>query len=452
LCGQELENVMKYFVPVTVVATIMLALGPPRLLAEVRKAENTTRPNIILILADDLGYGNIGCYGQQQIQTPVLDQMAKEGIRFTHFYAGASLCLPSRCTLMTGLHTGHCRCRVNGGGGSHPPIQEQDTSLAQVLKKAGYRTGMTGKWALGDHYRGCVVEHQNSDGPGALYKHGWDYYFGEPNQTYNHRYYPPQLYRYDPHGWISAATVGRRLDLVSLHNAPDGKSGSQYSHDLLVENAMDFIEAARDEPFFLYVPFTIPHADFVVPELEPYVQDQTWPAPAKAFASMISRMDRDIGRIVTLLETLDIDKNTLVVFTSDNGGLSAHDQTFKNNGPLAGHKGTLTEGGLRVPCIAHWPGRIRPGREADEKLAFWDVMPTCAELAGIEPPTPIDGISFVPTLLESGQQRHHRYLFFSSGKNKNYYVVRGRDEIRSDEEIIAEANTEVVVPTFLSGK
>ena len=432
-------------------ALFVLAFTTPTLLAADSMAGS--KPNVILIVADDLGYGNLGCYGQQHIQTPVLDRMAKDGLRFTHFYAGASLCLPARCTLMTGLHTGHCRCRVNGGGGSHPPLHEEDTTLAKVLKAAGYRTGMTGKWALGDHFRGCVVEHQNTDGPGAVYKHGWDYYFGEPNQTYNHRYYPPQLYRYDPQGWIAGATEGRRLDVVRLKNAKNGRSGGPYSHDLFVENALAVIKAVRDKPFFLYVPFTIPHADFVVPELEPYVQDKPWPEGAKVFASMISRMDRDVGRILKSIESLGIDKNTLVVFTSDNGGLSAHDETFQNNGPLAGHKGSLTEGGLRVPCIARWPGRIRPGRESEEKLAFWDFMPTFSELAGVKPPTPIDGISFVPTLLESGEQMHHRYLFFaSSGKNKRFYVVRGRDESRSDEEIYAEAKTEVVVPTFRSGK
>lgn len=437
----------------TLVASVTLLVpGAPLLQAEAGTAENRTRPNIILILADDLGYGNLRCYGQQHIRTPVLDKMAKDGLRFTHFYAGASVCLPSRCTLMTGLHTGHCRCRINGGGGKHPPIHEEDTTLASVLKAAGYRTGMTGKWALGDHFRGCVVEHQHNDGSGALYKHGWDYYFGEPNQTYNHRYYPPQLYRFDPHGWIGDATEGRRLDVVPLKNATNGRSGSQYSHDLLVENALAFIRTVPDEPFFLYIPFTIPHADFVVPELEPYVLDQPWPEGAKVFASMISRMDRDIGRILKLLESLQIDENTLVVFTSDNGGLSAHDETFQNNGSLTGYKGTLTEGGLRVPCIARWPGRIRPGRESDEKLAFWDFLPTFAELASTEPPAPIDGISFVPTLLESGEQMHHRYLFFTSReKKKRYYVVHGPEESRSDEEIFAEANTEVVVPTVRSG-
>jgi arylsulfatase A len=210
-----------------------------------------------------------------------------------------------------------------------------------------------------------------------------------------------------------------------------------------------FLRAVKDEPFFLYVPFTIPHADFIVPELEPYVKDQPWPEGAKVFASMISRMDRDIGRILDLLAELKIDDNTLVVFTSDNGGLTAHDGIFRNNGDLEGYKGTLTEGGLRVPCIARWPGRIRPGRESDEPLAFWDFMPTFAELAGIAPPAPIDGISFVPTLIESGPQPQHRYLFFaSSDRNKRFYVVRGAGETRTDEEIFNEAHSSVVVPRF----
>ena len=202
------------------------------------------------------------------------------------------------------MANGALRAGVNGGGGSHPPIAEEDTTLATVMQAAGYHTGMTGKWALGDHYVGCVVERQNEDGPGALYKHGWDYYFGEPNQTYNHRYYPPQLYRYDPHGWFGQRTRGQRLDVVPLENDAKGKSGKQYSHDLLTENALAFIRAVQDKPFFLYVPYTIPHADFIVPELEPYAREQSWPNGAKVFASMISRMDRDVGRILALLKEL----------------------------------------------------------------------------------------------------------------------------------------------------
>lgn len=432
-----------------IVAAFALVAGRLPALAEAPEQGEKSRPNIILILSDDLGYGNLGCYGQRLIQTPELDKMAREGLRFTRFYAGASLCLPARCSLMSGLHTGHSRCRVNGGGGKHPPIFEEDTTLANVMRAAGYRTAMIGKWSLGDDYLGCVVKEQDRDGTGAIYKHGWDYYFGEPNQTYVHRYYPTQVYRYDPRGWLGARTAQSRLEVVPLDNDAKGKSGRQYSHDLLAERALDFIRSSRDTPFFLYLPFTIPHADFVVPELEPYTMDKPWPEGAKVFASMISRMDRDVGRILGLLRDLDIDENTLVIFTSDNGGLPSHDDVFHNNGGLEGFKGSLTEGGLRVPCIAWWPGKVSAGGQSDEALAFWDFMPTFAELAGIKPPSPTDGISFVPTLWNSGSQARHPYLFFAcSDKKKKCYVVRGPGETRTDEEIYAEAFTDVVVPRF----
>ena len=408
------------------------------------------KPNIILIVADDLGYRNLGCYGQKHIQTPALDQLAAAGLKFTRFYAGNSLCLPSRVCLMTGLHSGHSRVRVNGGGGKHPPIHEEDITIATVMKKAGYITGMTGKWSLGDDFVGCVKEHQNKDGSGAVYKHGWDYYFGEPNQTYNHEYYPEQLYRYDPNGWIGKKTEGKRLDPVPYPGNP--KKKTHYTHDETTKNALAFIDKAKAGPFFLYGPYTIPHAKFVVPELEAYTKDKTWSEQAKVFASMISRMDRDVGRIAAKLKECGIDTNTLLIFTSDNGGLKNFDKEFDNNGELEGFKGSFTEGGLRVPCIAYWPGRIKPGGTSEELLAFWDFMPTFAELAGIKPPQPIDGISFVPTLAGEGQQVSHKYLYFTMGSSKKKgarsYIVRGKGETRDDKAIEAEANTDVVVPRF----
>jgi arylsulfatase A-like enzyme len=425
-----------------------LAVAALALFATTAGAESAPKPNIILIMADDLGYANLGCYGQKHIRTPELDRMAAEGLKFTRFYAGSALCLPARCTLMTGLHTGHSRCRANGGGGKHDPIHAEDTTLATVMKAAGYRTGMVGKWSLGDHFVGCRVKSQNQDGSGAVYRHGWDYYFGEPNQTYNHEYYPEVLYRCDPNGWVGAKTEGMRLDPVPMEG--NKKSKKQYSHDLLTQNALAFLDAVKGERFFLYLPYTIPHAKFVVPELEPYAREAAWSSGARTFASMISRMDRDVGRILRKLEALGIDKETLVVFTSDNGGLKNFDDVFDNNGPLEGFKGSLTEGGLRVPCIARWPGRITPGRTSGEILAFWDFMPTFAELAGIEPPAPIDGISFVPTLLGTGRQASHPYLFFSLGKQR--YVVRGPEETRSDDAIRAEADTKVVVPAFRANR
>lgn len=406
------------------------------------------KPNIIFIMADDLGYGHLGCYGQEQIQTPVLDRMAREGMRFTRFYSGSSVCLPSRVCLMTGLHTGHSRVRVNGGGGKHPPIHEEDTTMATVLKTAGYKTAMTGKWSLGDDFVGCVKEHQNKDGSGAIYKHGWDYYFGEPNQTYNHEYYPEQLYRYDPNGWIGEETEGTRLDPVRYPGNLQKKT--HYSHDETINNTLAFIDNAKDSPFFLYVPLTVPHADFVVPELEGYTKDKPWDDEAKVFASMISRMDRDVGRILDKLKQHGIDRNTLMIFTSDNGGFKQFNDEFNNNGGLEGFKSRRpTEGGLRVPCIAHWPGRIKAGSESDEPFAFWDFMPTFAEIAGIKPPKPIDGVSIVPTLMGEGKQVPHKYLFFAYKSKDRHYIVRGKGEIRPDSEIVDEAwSDDVIVPEF----
>jgi len=419
------------------VAALAVASRPART-AAARKG----RPNLIFILADDLGYGELGCYGQEKIQTPALDRMAKDGLRFTRFHAGFPLCLPSRNTLMTGQHTGHCRCRKNGGGGNHPMLEAEDTTIATVLKAAGYRTAMIGKWSLGDHFIGCVVESKNTDGSGAIYRQGWDYYFGEPNQTYCHKYYPEQLYRYDRYGLVGRKTEGNRLDVVWLKG--NSKKHTHYTHDLLTEHALAFIDAAKDSPFFLYVPYTIPHGRHVVPELEPYAKAADWGNKEKVYASMISRMDRDVGRIIRRLKKHGIDRNTLVIFTSDNG--PAGPKLFNGSGPLPGRKGQFTLGGVRVPCVAYWPGTIQAGRTTDLLSAFWDVLPTFAELAGIEPPAPIDGISMVPTLRGRGEQAEHKYLFFGAGNER--LIVRGKAETRSDEEIANEAVRGVVVPKF----
>lgn len=408
-------------------------------------ATHGEKPNIVLIVADDLGYGDLGCYGQEFIQTPSLDKMAGEGLRFTRFYAGSALCLPARCTLMTGLHTGHGRCRDNGGGGNHPPIHEEDITLSRVMRAAGYKTAMIGKWALGDHFIGCKVESKNQDGPGAIYKHGWDYYFGEPNQTYNHRYYMDQMYQYDRYGLVGKKTDGQRLDVIAYPN--NRKERTEYSHDLLTEKALAFIDAAKAGPFFLYVPFTIPHADLDVPEVEPYAKEKDWSEGAKAYASMITRMDRDIARITERLKTHGIEKKTLVIFTSDHGSNAQFGQ-FRSNGEYAGRKGQLSEGGLRVPCIAWWPGKVKPGTMTDELSAFWDFMPTFSALAGIAPPQPIDGLSLAPTLTGEGEQQHHKYLYFSlRGKDM---IIRSESETSTDDEIRKKANTKVVVTKFAS--
>jgi len=408
------------------------------------------KPNVILVFVDDLGYGNLGCCGQEHIQTPVIDRMASQGLKFTRFYAGAPLCLPSRCALMTGQHMGHSRCRVNGGGGNHQPIAREDMTLSRMLKRAGYTTGMAGKWALGDEFLGNVVEEKNEDGSGALYHHGWDFYYGEPNQTYNHSYFPKNVYRYDPTGLVGEKTPQNRLAVVPYDN-PGGRRaiGNDYRHDRTAEQALKFIDAAKDGPFFLYLPFTTPHADFIVPELEPYTLKQEWPPAAKAFASMVTRTDRHVGTILERLRHHGIAENTLIIYTSDNGGLSQFDSIFENNGELEGFKGNLKEGGVRVPCIAYWPGTIEAGRTTDQIFAVWDLMPTLAELAGLPCPLPADGISFVPTLLGHSQQEKHDYLFFGRGSPKSSYIVRAPHEDRSDEAILEEAySKEVSVARF----
>jgi len=399
-------------------------------------------PNLVFIMADDLGYGDLGCYGQKLIRTPELDDMAAKGLKLTRFHAGFPVCLPSRCTLMTGLHTGHCRTRVNGGGGRHPMLETEDTTVATVLKAAGYTNAMVGKWSLGDHFIGCVKGHQNKDGSGAIYKHGWDYYFGEPNQTYCHRYYPNQFYRYDRTGLVDKKTDGMHLDVVPLPG--NSKKRTHYTHDLLTTKALEFIDAAKDKPFFLYLPYTIPHADYDVPEIEPYAKAADWSKREKAVASMITRMDRDIGRIIKRLAKHGIEKDTLVIFTSDNGPNKF--KLFNSSGGLKGGKGSFELGGLRVPGIAYWPGTILPGRTSDHLSAFWDIMPTFAELGGVKPPAPIDGISMVPTLLGKGEQKKHKYLYFGAGKNR--LIIRGENEKRSEAEILKEAVTPVVVPKF----
>jgi arylsulfatase A len=412
--------------------------------------EGTRAANIILIVADDLGYGDLGCYGQKLIQTPRLDQMAARGMRFTNFNSGAGSCLPSRCTLMTGLHMGHSRIRSNGGAGHHLPILAEDTTLPEVLKAAGYRTGMIGKWAMGDVFRGCTVEEKNQDGPGAVYKQHWDFYFGEPNQSYCHTYFPEHLYLFNR--LIEAPAPDGLTPPDALVPYPlDG----QYSHDALTDKALAFIDAMKDQRFFLYVPYTVPHFDWVGVAVEPYAAAQTWSGIDKAYASMITRMDRDVGRILDRLAAHGIDRNTLVLFTSDNGpdGRFADDDgddrssPFDSNGNLRGRKAQLMDGGVRVPLIAWAPGRVPAGTTNDALFAFWDVLPTLAEVAGIPAPAPLDGLSFLPTLEGREPQAHHDYLFI--GNNRRHLIKRAPWETRSDEEIVKDAYTrEVVVPEW----
>lgn len=342
------------------------------------------KPNIIFILADDLGYGDVGCYGQQMIKTPTVDRMAKEGVRFTDFYAGSTVCAPSRCCLMTGYHTGHARIR----GNAEVPLEPGDVTVPKLLKGAGYTTGIIGKWGLGEE--GTV---------GVPNKQGFDYWFGYLNQRHAHDYYPEYLFRNE--------------ERVSI---PKGT----YSHDLFTQEALDFVNREKDKPFFLYLAYTIPHANsemreagMQIPSDYPY-DKEPWPPNQKNHAAMITRMDRDIGRLLALLDDLGLDDNTLVFFTSDNGTHQeggAKPEFFDSSGPLRGIKRDLYEGGIRVPMVARWPGKIEPGRVSDQVWAFWDVLPTLTGVAGTKPPPAIDGISMLPALLGHRQESHH-YLYW----------------------------------------
>jgi arylsulfatase A-like enzyme len=364
-------------------------------------------PNIVFILADDLGYGDLGCYGQTKIKTPNIDKLAAEGIRFTDCYAGSTVCAPSRCCLMTGLHTGHATVRGNGG---HGDLDPNDFTVAQLLKQGGYRTALYGKWGLGEEGSGSLPTDK-----------GFDEFGGYLNQTHAHDYYSDHIFHYDPRQGFK----GRQ----ELAENWGGKKGL-YIPDLFLRAATNYIRINKPEklngfrPFFLYLALTVPHANneaknatgngMQVPSDAPY-SDETWPQPEKNKAAMITRMDHDIGLIMELLKKYKIDDNTIVLFSSDNGPHKegGNDPKFFNSsGGLRGIKRDLYEGGIRVPMIVRWPGHIKPGGSSDLPCAFWDFLPTAAELTGLKAPQTLDGISLVPTLLGQAQTNQHAYLYW----------------------------------------
>lgn len=397
-----------------------------------------TRPNIVFIMADDLGYGELGSYGQTRIRTPHLDSMAAAGMRFTSFYSGSPVCAPARATLITGLHTGHTFVRGNYGLGEHGDDQERGQlplkpgtpTIGTMLQAAGYATAAIGKWGLG-----------GAGSTGIPARQGFDFFYGYLDQKQAHNYYPTHLWKGgDPLRWdtLDQAYFAPHQILQGDPNDPSsyaGFSGEEYAPDLMTEEALRFIEEHRDEPFFLYLPYTIPHLALQVPdeELDQYEFAETpylgrsdaspdrasylpHPRPRAAYAGMISRLDGYVGEVIATLRELGLDEKTLVIFTSDNGPTNSagvDHEFFESQGPLRGLKGSLYEGGIRVPMIAAWPGRIAPGSTSDHASALWDVMPTLAELTGAELPGPTDGISFLPTLLGRGdEQRAHQDLYW----------------------------------------
>jgi len=362
------------------------------------------KPNIVFILADDLGWGDLGAYGQKKVRTPRLDRMAVEGMRFTQFYAGSTVCAPSRCALMTGRHMGHASVRGNAderGVGLLP----EDVTVAEVLKRDGYATGAFGKWGLG-----------RPGNPGMPTRKGFDEHFGYLLQHHAHRYYTDHLFRNE--------------ERVAVDEDRD------FSHDLIAEAAFDFVRRNRDRPFFLYLPFTVPHAELRAPEEslaeyrgsfpeKPFRNDKadrsperrgyrSQPEPRAAFAAMVTRMDRDVGRLLDLFQDLGIDGDTVVFFSSDNGPHQeggGDPKFFGSAGGLRGIKRDLYEGGIRVPMIVRWPGKIAASAVSDQVWAMWDFLPTAAEIAGAPAPPGIDGISMVPAL-RGLPQRSHEFLYF----------------------------------------
>lgn len=418
---------------------------PALLFAQKSGKQNITHskstPNIIYIFADDMGYGELGCYGQQKIKTPFIDQLAKEGIRFTNHYTSAPVCAPARCMLMTGKHSGHSYIRGNyelGGfeddkEGGQMPLPEGVFTLAKMMKSAGYVTGMIGKWGLGMN--------NNTGDPN---KQGFDYYYGYLDQKQSHNFYPTHLWENGK--WDSLENPYFSVHHPIPHNSPDSAfekyKGKDYSITKMAEKTLAFINKNKNRPFFLYLPYTAPHLSLQAPDEavqeyigqfddHPYYGDEGY-APCKyplsTYAAMITYMDKQVGRIMALLKELKLDSNTIVMFSSDNGssfntgGLNA--AYFNLTGGLRGFKQDLYEGGIRIPFIARWPGKVAPGKITNHISAQFDLMATLAQLTQSKTPA-TDGISFLPTLLgKDAQQKQHPYIYFEFPEKSGQVAIR----------------------------
>ena len=360
------------------------------------------RPNVVYIMSDELGYFEPGFMGNPNIKTPNIDRLAKEGIVFRNMFAGSSVCAPTRCCFMTGKHSGHTSVRLNGGG---TPLRAEEETIASVLKPRGYATGGFGKWGCGGR-----------DSTGVPEKHGFDLFLGYYDQVHAHTYYPPDLIK--------------NSEEVPLSGNSGGSAGQTYSQYVIHDAAMKFIRAQSKGQFFAYLPYTPPHGNFDIPDSDPawaMYKDRPWPEPARRYAAMVSLVDRQVGEVLALLKELGLDENTVVFFSGDNGaadyfpsaehprgihGGNKHPQTGVE---YRGKKGTLYEGGLRVPFAARWPGKIAPGRVSEHLAYFPDLLPTIAEIAGAQSPADIDGISIVPELLGEAagrKQPQHEYLYW----------------------------------------
>jgi len=378
-------------------------------------SSSQAKPNLIFIMADDLGYGDLGCYGQKLIKTPRLDQMAKEGMKFTRFYSGSTVCAPSRSVLMTGQHMGHTHVRGNAGGDmSRQSLRDIDLTVAEKLKETGYKTALIGKWGLGEVGQ-----------EGHPLKQGFDYFYGYLNQVHAHNFYPEFLWRNQKKHVLKNVVkpVSDKPRAGFMGGAATKRV--EYSHDLFTAEALTWIKANKENPFFLYLPLTIPHANnegtrmfgdgAEVPDYGIY-EKENWSKQDKGQAAMITRMDRDVGRLLDLLKELKIEENTLVMFTSDNGphNEAGHNpELFKPAGPLRGMKRTLTEGGIRVPTLAWWPNTIEPNSISDQPFYFGDLMATACDMSQSDMPLQTDSLSFLPILKgKAEEQKRHKYLYW----------------------------------------
>lgn len=356
-------------------------------------AGNERKPNIVYIMADDMGAFDAGCYGQKKIHTPNIDRLAAAGMQFSQAYTGAPVCAPSRCCLMTGLHSGHGRIRANSStrDGSRVSLRREDVTVAQVLKQAGYATGIFGKWGIGE-----------AGTEGTPERHGFDEWLGFLNQDHAVDYFTDFL-------WHN----GQKEILKGNLNGAHG----EYVQEVFTRESMRFIEAHRQHPFFLYVPYTTPHLDYMILSDAPYSKEP-WPEDARKYAAMVTSLDRDVGRVLESIRKAGLENDTLFFFTSDNGaGFRDGIKLFHSTGPLRGAKSDVYEGGIRAPMIARWPGKIRPGSRGEQVWAFWDFLPTAAEIAGVTAPGGLDGISIAPTLMGKKQTQQHEFLYWEGYKS-----------------------------------
>jgi len=424
-------------IPPAITFFVFLLCSPWQAAISQAHKKEQRRPNFIIILADDLGYGETGCYGQTIIRTPNIDRLSAMGTRFTDFYAGSTVCAPSRCSMMTGLHTGHSQIRDNLEIGKwedylgQEPLKPNTMTLGRMFEQAGYKTACIGKWGLG--------------GPGSTgvpNEQGFGLFFGYLCQRQAHNHYPSYLWYNDKHYITGNKDFSPHQKLTG--NPADPASykqyqGQAYAEELFTEEALDFIRANKDSAFFLLMTYTLPHLALQVPDsyLEQYrdlMTDKPYTGlmgylpsqhPHATYAAMISALDDATGKIIQALAENHLDSNTCVIFTSDNGATfslgGADPAFFSSNGKLRGGKGSLYEGGIRVPCIAAFPGRIRPGAVCDIPYAFWDIMPSLAELAHIKAPAGLDGISFAEALKGGKNPPRHEFLYWeytSAGGNQ----------------------------------